>query len=240
LIVDPGRYTYSEHPPNLRRWFKGTAAHNTVCVDHLDQAPYRCGKPKPTLPEARLLERWSAPRVDVLRGIASSPCYEVRHTRRIFFIDDEYWVISDSVEGERPHRYDLRFHLAPEASGRTCIVGDTVRAPGLALTFSPGSELRLEEGWVAPRYGVKLNAPVVSAVIDGLCSAEFVTVLAPIHLSRPAPRLVVRSSHFSSEMGELEITGAGEDRHTTDQLSWRFKDAGDSVCVRVAGSRRFE
>jgi hypothetical protein len=179
LIVDPGRYTYSEHPPNLRRWFKGTAAHNTVQVDGLDQAPYRCGKPKQPLPEARLLERWSAPGLDVLCGMASSPCYEVRHTRRVFFIDDEYWVIHDIIQGERPHRYDLRFHLAPEASGRTSIIGHSVRAPGLALTFSPGSELRLEQGWVAPRYGVKLRAPVISAVIDGLCSAEFVTVLAP-------------------------------------------------------------
>ena len=40
LIVDPGRFTYSEAPPNLRRWFRGTAAHNTVCVDGLDQTPY--------------------------------------------------------------------------------------------------------------------------------------------------------------------------------------------------------
>ncbi|MDT5293449.1 MAG: hypothetical protein QOJ76_329, partial [Acidobacteriota bacterium] len=40
LVVDPGRYTYSEHgPENWRRWFKGTAAHNTVCVDGLDQTP---------------------------------------------------------------------------------------------------------------------------------------------------------------------------------------------------------
>jgi len=46
LIIDPGRYTYSEHPPNLRHWFKGTAAHNTVCVDRLDQVAYRRGKPK--------------------------------------------------------------------------------------------------------------------------------------------------------------------------------------------------
>ena len=46
LLVDPGRFTYSEGPPNLRRWFKGTAAHNTVCVDGRDQTAYRRGKPK--------------------------------------------------------------------------------------------------------------------------------------------------------------------------------------------------
>ena len=30
LVLDPGRGSYSEAPPNLRRWFRGTAAHNTV------------------------------------------------------------------------------------------------------------------------------------------------------------------------------------------------------------------
>ncbi|HXB74134.1 MAG TPA: alginate lyase family protein [Candidatus Acidoferrales bacterium] len=259
LIVDPGRYTYSEHPPNLRRWFKGTAAHNTVQVDRLDQTPYRCGKPKQPLPEARLLERWSAPGLDVLWGMAESPCYEVRHTRRIFFINDEYWVISDSLAGDLPHRYDLRFHMAPEASGNTCIVGNTVRAPGLALTYSPGSELQLNEGWVAPQYGLMLRAPVISASIDGVCSAEFVTVLAPVDLSRPAPGLVVRSSHSSSGTAELEITGAGEDGHITDELIWssspagheagpfqchasvvwrRFKDSGDTLCVVACNAQR--
>ena len=32
--------------PNWRHWFKGTAAHNTLSVDGLDQQPYRRGKPK--------------------------------------------------------------------------------------------------------------------------------------------------------------------------------------------------
>ena len=34
--LDPGRYTYVSDDP-WRRWFKGTAGHNTVCVDDEDQ-----------------------------------------------------------------------------------------------------------------------------------------------------------------------------------------------------------
>ena len=30
LVMDPGRFTYAEGEPNLRHWFRGTAAHNTV------------------------------------------------------------------------------------------------------------------------------------------------------------------------------------------------------------------
>ena len=67
LIVDPGRYTYHEgHPdlagePNLRHWFKGTAAHNTVLVDRLDQTEYHRGKPKGPIAEGRFLGRIEAP-----------------------------------------------------------------------------------------------------------------------------------------------------------------------------------
>ena len=45
--------------PNWRHWFKGTAAHNTVTVDGLDQQPYRRGKPKGALMSSRLLDRRS-------------------------------------------------------------------------------------------------------------------------------------------------------------------------------------
>ncbi len=40
-MLDPGRYTYAEPE---RRWFRGTAAHNTVTVDGLDQTPYARGR----------------------------------------------------------------------------------------------------------------------------------------------------------------------------------------------------
>ena len=46
LALDAGRFTYADGPDGWRRWFKGTAAHNTVQVDGLDQTSYRPGKPK--------------------------------------------------------------------------------------------------------------------------------------------------------------------------------------------------
>jgi hypothetical protein len=221
LIIDPGRYTYSEHPPNLRHWFKGTAAHNTVCVDGLDQVAYRRGKPKKPLPEARLIERWSAPGFDFLCGMAQSPGYEVIHTRRIFYIADEYWIICDSLAGERPHQFDLRFHLSPDAWERVQISGSTVRAPGLTLVFSHGSRLRIEPGWFAPLYGVKENAPVISAVIDGTSSAEFVTVVIPSEPSRQVPGLkVLHSATDSSESFAIEISSTGRDGVSTDYVAW--------------------
>ena len=51
-------------------------------------------------------------------------------------------------------------------------------APGLALVVLGADGAALEPGWVAPRYGRLLEAPVVSAPAVGR-EARFVSVLVP-------------------------------------------------------------
>jgi hypothetical protein len=215
LVVDPGRYTYSEEPPNLRHWFKGTAAHNTVCVDGLDQTPYRRGRPGGSVARGRFLGRVEGPRVDLLGGRAESPAYEALHRRVIAFVADRYWIVEDRLRGERPHRYDLRFHLGPEACAHTRIEGCGVRAPGLGLVFAPGPTVALEPGWVAPSYGFRLEAPVVSAAIDGAADADFVTLVAPLEEGDPLPSLVV---HREDTVTAVEVHGIDGE---SQALAWR-------------------
>lgn len=226
LIVDPGRYTYSEHgEQNWRRWFKGTAAHNTVCVDGQDQTPYRCGKPKGDTARGQLIERLSAPGFDVLCGEAVSPVYEVVHTRRIFFVAGEYWLIVDALRGNRPHRFDLRFHLAPEAWNQTSVernvLNTIVRAPGLALIFEPPHLPSLEPGWVAPEYGVKIPSPVVSVVTEGVAEAHFFTLVVPLGSGAPTPTLLAHTRQSGSDQKILaEVTGVGAGGACVDRLMW--------------------
>jgi hypothetical protein len=160
LVLDPGRGSYSEAPPNLRRWFRSTAAHNTVTVDGLDQTPYTRGRPDGPVAAARLLARTD----EVLMGEVRSPQYEAIHRRRITFVDQSRWVIEDELEGEREHHYNLRFHLPPGG--------------GTSLRIEGADSIRTERGWIAPRYGEYLDAPVISAVARGT-HARFVTELAP-------------------------------------------------------------
>ena len=176
LLVDPGRFTYSEQPPNLRRWFRGTAAHNTVCVDGLDQTPYTRKRPAGPVAEGRFLGRTTAPGLDVLEGEARSPVYDAVHRRRIAFVREGHWVIEDRLDAHDEHDYDLRFHLAPGSA--PTVKDGTVLADGLALVIQGADEVRIEPGWVAPRYGVKLDAPVVIAHRRGR-DAAFVTLLMP-------------------------------------------------------------
>jgi len=206
LLVDPGRFTYAEGTPNLRRWFKSTAAHNTITVDGLDQTPYACGKPRGPVAVARAGVRTAVPGLDVLRGEVRSPAYEAVHARTILFVRDVYWLVEDVLEGEVQHRYDLRFHLACDAAS---LDGTLVTAPGLVLEIAGADEVALEPGWVAPSYGVRRPAVVVSALAAGR-SVRFTTLVAPVRADGPAPRL------FASARGHAEVASAGG----RDVLAW--------------------
>ncbi len=219
LLLDPGRYTYHEDGSHLRRWFKGTTAHNTVCVDGLDQTEYRTGKPKGPVAEGTFLARTRAPGLDVLWGVAISPRYEARHARRILFIDDEYWLFEDRLTALRPHRYELRWHLSPDAHERVELDRDrrVVRAPGLALVFSPHAELALEDGWYAPSYGIRHPAPVVRAAVDGTSHATFITLAVPDPAGAEPPDLRVLPSDGRSVTVEVLGVAPAPD---VDRISW--------------------
>jgi Heparinase II/III-like protein/Heparinase II/III N-terminus len=221
LVIDPGRYTYSEEGGNWRRWFKCTAAHNTVCVDGLDQTPYRRGKPRGRIAKGRFLERLSAPGLDVLCGEATSPAYEVVHTRRVFFVAGEYWIIADHLRGDRPHRFDLRFHLAPEAQADVAIEAHrndlVARAPGCALVFHSASRLKVEQGWYAPAYGIKHPAPIVSASVEEVEAADFFTLVVP---QGPGQQVPVFNARTNEQTTILEVTKPGPGGSTSDMVAW--------------------
>jgi hypothetical protein len=190
-----------------------------VTVDGLDQTPYRRGKPKGPVARGELLERLSAPGLDVVHGLAQSPRYEASHRRRVVFVADEYWLIEDVLEGERAHRYDLRFHLAPDAGAPALEEGEgatLVRTEGLALAVvSPGA-ITIEEGFVSPTYGVKLAAPVVRAAAVGR-EARFLTLVLPLEGRAPAPRLRVARS---GDATRVEVAGVGPGGGACDTVLW--------------------
>jgi len=226
--------------PNLRHWFKGTAAHNTVVVDGLDQTPYRRGKPrKGTIARGRLIERHGAPGLDVIVGEATSTTYDAVHTRRVAFVSDEYWVIEDRLAGRTPHHYDLRFHLAPDAEGRVAVErrdgSSVVRAPGVALVVIGDAVPVVEPGWTSPDYGIRHAAPVVSIVADGAAEATFTTLVLPLPDGAAVPDVALRSCE---EATALEVTG----ERFADTICWSRGgfplDLGPLRCRATAGWMR--
>jgi uncharacterized heparinase superfamily protein len=232
LVLDPGRFTYAEGTPNWRRWFRGTAAHNTVCVDGLDQTPYARGRSSAPAAAGRLLGRVTAAGLDVLAAEARSPVYDAVHVRRVALVDGAYWVIEDRLTAPSSHRYDLRFHLAPGPAELG--PGGAVLGRDAALTVAGAGSLSLEDGWISPRYGIRHAAPVVSAVAEGR-SARFVTVLAAREPGRPAPR-VMAGADGAIYVDLLAPDGALDRLELGARATWTRR-AADGTTLREVTAR---
>ena len=140
------------------------------------------------------------------------------------FIAGEYWVVVDRLRSSRPYRYDLRWHLTPEADGFTTISqsGDavTIRAPDLALILPGTPTVTLEDGWVSPRYGIKDPAPVISVVTDGVADTDFFTLICPLPAHRRPPTMqIIHDGSRAPERTVLQVDGVGPDGRTTDLIS---------------------
>ena len=233
LIVDPGRYTYSEDSKdgvNWRRVFKGTAYHNTVVVDGKDQIPYRIGAPISPKPQATLRTFATADGFDFIHAQAVSHEYPVVHERMLFFVVPEYWILTDRMHGEGSHTYDLHFHLAPRALGRTILrTGEKstwVTSPNLLIAQPRSSDIQaaIEEGFVSPEYGVRQEAPIVKFTQKADETAFFHTVIYPYRSEQPVlnvERLTVNDLHrccSPAQATALKITIHSETEQYSDYL----------------------
>lgn len=230
LLVDPGRFTYVEDDAQWRRYFKGTAAHNTVCVDDLDQTSYSRRKPKGAIAHGRLLGRVTAPGFDMLCGDARSSNYDAVHTRRIFFIAGEYWLIVDSLRAPTAHKYDLRFHLTPVDSNHCRLLSSPqnsgIRTNDFALLFEPRRQPVVSQGWVSPYYGIKEAAPIVSVVADGSEDVDFYTLIVPLKAASPAPSFRVEETGSDAlASGHVRVERIGRNFQEVDEISWTSNSA---------------
>jgi Heparinase II/III N-terminus/Heparinase II/III-like protein len=214
LIVDPGRFTYSETVSaldgiNWRVRFRSTAVHNTVCVDDRNQTRYvpratKAGTRHVTgsvrhkiagpAPDAEYLERHHTEGIDLLHGCARSHEYDAVHERCLVGVDGRYWIVSDWLRASTRHRYRLNFQLGPQAMGCTRLrlddFGWQVMSPGL-LILQPGRsdiDSRLMPSWVSARYGHKEAAPALQSLQEG-SDADFDTVLLPTDSEEAAASL---------------------------------------------------
>jgi hypothetical protein len=144
LLIDPGTFTYVGDP----RWrdaFRGTAAHNTVRIDEMDQA--RPAGPFAWIdPPAVELRSWeSSAEADELDAVCR---YRgLVHRRRVRFVKAGFFAIVDDIDGPAgEHEIEQRWHPGPDAP------------IGRLVLEEPFEE---EEGWRSPVFGEKIPARVV-------------------------------------------------------------------------------
>ena len=112
LLVDPGAFTYIGDPAQ-RNWFRGTAAHNTICIDGRDQAtpagPFRWA----TKPEVELTAWSQTPDA----GFADATCRYAGFThRRRVLLETGRLLVLDEIEGPPgEHTCQQTWQLGPAA-----------------------------------------------------------------------------------------------------------------------------
>ena len=175
-LVDPGFYTYNG-PLNWHRYFRETAAHNTVVIDGQPQAAYRGRLKWSHAPRVELLHWGSSVAGDYVEGQHDGYRHctpPVLHRRAVLFCKPHYWLIRDECIGEGEHQLERYFHFAPgtvlvqedsatvlmrHAAGKDVAV-IAVERENVAVELLPHDDAP-ESGWLAPQYGVKVRAPIV-------------------------------------------------------------------------------
>ena len=173
FLIDPGTYAYHTQEA-WRRYFRGTAAHNTLRIDALDQA----------IPGGRF--RWrrraragcslwlSSPEKDSFEAWHDGYMRlddPVKH-RRLIELDKigRKLLVEDALEMSEDHDVELFFHLSELCVIDPCPGGYVLSRDGIAVTLKlpEGGEPQLYRGtlspmlgWRSPAFDVRLPCPVI-------------------------------------------------------------------------------
>jgi hypothetical protein len=166
LIVDPGSYLYTADA-RARNAFRATRAHSTLSVGGAEQnrlrSDYLFSLPEES--QARCLRFESNGARAVFVGEHSGfreLALPVRHRRELSF-DGEACVLSitDTVLGAGGEALTWSFPLAPgEASAEGSRALARFADAELEI-LAEDAAVSIEQGWLAPSYGVRVAAPVV-------------------------------------------------------------------------------
>jgi hypothetical protein len=170
ILIDPGTFTYVGDP-EWRAWFRRTAAHNTIAIDHSSQAtpagPFRWIDP----PVIEVLQRDD----DFLDATCRYRGFTHRRRVRMLRSDGVLLVVDDISGPPGEHVVEQFWHLGFDPA----VLSERSWQVGTSMVLSVGAEgeATLETGWRSPEYGVKQEAPVVRVTRRGELPVRLAAVI---------------------------------------------------------------
>jgi Heparinase II/III-like protein/Heparinase II/III N-terminus len=175
-LIDPGTFAYHTEA-QWRSYFRGTTAHNTLCVDGQDQS--QPGGNFMWLRKARAgCDKWtSGAQEDLFEGWHDGfmrLADPVMHRRRIALDKvTRRVVIEDRLEMAGEHDIELFFHCSEHCEPEPSADGFTLRhgnqTVSLRLPQAAGASVQVHrgdtapvQGWVSRRFDQKLPAPTIA------------------------------------------------------------------------------
>lgn len=192
MLIDPGTYTYTGMP-EWRRYFRSTRAHNTVCIDDLDQAqqetPFMWSRPY----NAELVRQEEGADGEIML-LARHTGYVTRvgvtHWRGLCLAQDNQLLIWDLLDGEGEHAVELNWHTATEVTEYS--TGYLLEAAGTRMQLLPDEKLDNAVycgsidpiiGWQSRVYGNRNPINTIRGKVICQLPASFSTQLLPLDCS---------------------------------------------------------
>lgn len=187
-IIDPGTFVYITEGDE-RNFFRGTASHNTLQIDGVNQAePWKPFAWR-SQPEVRV-ETW-IPGGSFSLIVASHSGYcrlrqPVLHRRCVFHLKSRFWLVLDLAEGDGSHNLEIFWHLAPgsipleKPRGYSCFMTEDQSTLDLLTAKGHNWTQEISSGWWSQTYGKKEPCPVLRFQTEAQLPAEFATLLHPV------------------------------------------------------------
>ncbi|MEP7351640.1 MAG: alginate lyase family protein [Acidobacteriota bacterium] len=161
LLIDPGTFTYISDPAARQR-FRGTAAHNTVSIDSLEQAvpqgPFRWTTP----PQVELLHWDSTDSCDILDACCRYGGFT--HRRSVVFQKPGILVVLDRVTGPAgSHRIEQGWLVPEGTEGSDFLATIPIASAEPAERSQALGSRQAATRWVA-RYEGELPANMVAVI----------------------------------------------------------------------------
>jgi hypothetical protein len=224
LLVEGGVYTYDAS--EWRKYILSARAHNVVMVDGLEQnrrrkasIPQVVKAPLPAIWETNNTFDHAAARYD--EGWGPEGRHDVQHTRHLFFIKPDFFVIADELEctDAKPHLFEAVFHLnAPDAKIDGLRVSTEMPGPNLTIRgfgldsvkIVKGQKEPVVQGWLPDRSagygGIK---PIPTAIYSKTGTGK-TTVLYALWPSSKAADCPITEIRFTSNELAIRMTDGKE------------------------------
>ena len=226
LLLDPGTYQYVGKGSD-RDLFRGTAIHNTLLVDRLNQAETATPFSWQRLTQTKV-EQWiRGEHFDLL--IASHDGYQrlaepVTHRRWVLSLRNGIYLIRDVIEGQGEHRLDISWHLSQNLQ---LVEENVYRVKGGShgLALLPARQTGLAKPWWmpevrkefwSPAYGKKAPMTVLNLSITTRVPTEYAALLIALDEVHGNPGSFVRVGGHSS------ISPAGAYRYRSPSVDYSF------------------
>lgn len=199
LLVDGGRYTHQDYfsfdPTIWRGYFRSAFSHNVILIDGKGQngGPVRAQTPL----EAEH-DYTHQPTYDYARSTFSDGFEDVQgkaiHTRSVLYLRDQYWIVLDHFDTDRPRTLQALWHYAPtcdvqlqasEAVSTNPDEGNLRIVPMGEVAWQTdivsGQEEPFIQGWYSADYGTKEPNPTVVYTTNITHPTTFAWLLVPAY-----------------------------------------------------------